>query len=367
MGKINILQLQDGATIKQAVQDVQKIKNNTIFSVTDTLTVTTNGQTTLTLKHTPNTNAVKLYINGVMYNENLDFTVDRTAKTLTWTSIAFSLNTEDNVVAQYYILGDNLEGYSANINASEKNGILSLTIDGQTYQVSTSGSGSGGTTNFKVNNTTVKAITINGAEVSFESDTAIVSVTGDSDTIATLTAKVTALESYHAESIGIVQLKSGLRVGQWQSVDNDNSSMNGDAVDTTNGSYIGIEQTASGNSFGDWQFVEGSDSTGNSGNNSGATGAEVTALQETVAALTTALNKALKRIEQLEGYHAEIVGIEQLKAGLRVGHWQSVDAEGNNLNSDTEDYDEVIVQKIETVGIEQLTSGAGFGTWKQVA
>ena len=95
--------------------------------------------------------------------------------------------------------------------------------------------------------------------------------------------------------------------------------------------------------------------------------ADVTELQTTVATLTIALEKALLRIEQLEGYHAEITGVEQLKAGLRVGWWQSVDAEGNNLNSDTEEYDEVIVQAIETVGIEQLTSGAGFGTWKQVA
>ena len=83
--------------------------------------------------------------------------------------------------------------------------------------------------------------------------------------------------------------------------------------------------------------------------------------------MTTTLEKALLQIEQLKGYHAEITGVEQLKAGLRVEQWQSVDAEGNNLNSDTEEYDEVIVQAIETIGIEQLTSGTGFGTWKQVA
>ena len=202
---------------------------------------------------------------------------------------------------------------------------------------------------------------LNKARFALKGEGGTADLTEINNAIDNLEARITQLESYHAETIGIEQLSSGLRVGKWQSVDNNSNNLNGDASEVTSGDYIGIEQTATGETFGAWQFVEGT--SGDSGSSS----ADVTELQTTVATLTTALEKALLRIEQLEGYHAEIVGVEQLKAGLRVGRWQSVDAEGNNLNSDTEEYDEVIVQKIETVGIEQLTSGAGFGTWKQVA
>ena len=201
---------------------------------------------------------------------------------------------------------------------------------------------------------------LNKARFALKGEGGTADLTEVNNAITDLTTRITQLESYYAETIGIEQLSSGLRVGKWQTVDSNSNNLNGDASEVTSGDYIGIEQTATGETFGAWQFVEGA-------SDSGSSSADVTALQLEVQNLTTALEKALLRIEQLEGYHAEIVGVEQLKAGLRVGQWQSVDAEGNNLNSDTEEYDEVIVLKIETVGIEQLTSGTGFGTWKQVA
>ena len=83
--------------------------------------------------------------------------------------------------------------------------------------------------------------------------------------------------------------------------------------------------------------------------------ADFTEVNNAISDLTT-------RIENLEISCAEVTGIEQLKSGLRVGQWQSVDAEGKNLNGDSDE-----VTSGDYIGIKQLTSGNYFGTWQQVA
>ena len=201
-----------------------------------------------------------------------------------------------------------------------------------------------------------KIVTLN----QFESLAKAVSGSSGSADLTVLTKRVAQLEEKHVEVIGIEQLSSDLRVGKWQTVDNESNNLNGDASEVASGDYIGIEQTATGEQFGSWQQIESSSSEA-------ADSETVLELQTAVANLTTALEKAVLRITQLEEKHAEVIGIKQLKSGLRVGKWQSVDTEENNLNGDAEDYDEVIVENIETVGIEQLTTGEQFGSWQQVA
>lgn len=180
------------------------------------------------------------------------------------------------------------------------------------------------------------------------------------NTLTDLTSRIEQLEGYYAEVIGIEQLSSGLSVGKWHTIDNEGKNLNGDSSEVTEGEYIGIEQLTSGEGFGSWKQVASEQSSSSSSE-------DVTALQTAVADLSIALESALLRIEQLEEKHAEVVGVEQLKSGLAFGKWQSIDAEGNNLNGDAEDYDEVIIENIETVGIEQLSSGNSFGEWQRVA
>lgn len=76
--------------------------------INDPITITTNGQTALTLANTPkDVTDVVLIINTATYNQPESFTV--TGTTLTWTATAasggFDLETTDKVVAQYTYAG----------------------------------------------------------------------------------------------------------------------------------------------------------------------------------------------------------------------------------------------------------------------
>lgn len=92
---------------KAARAAIDAIKTNTGKAVEDSIAVTA-PTTTFTLTKTPNDRLVKMIINHLIYNEADDFTVDRTAKTLTWTATAandgFDIDTEltDKVHILYY-------------------------------------------------------------------------------------------------------------------------------------------------------------------------------------------------------------------------------------------------------------------------
>jgi len=62
---------------------------NSVKDDTDDFTATV-GQTVFALTNVPNMSAVKLIVNGVSYKEGTNFTVDRGAKTATWTFTAAS-------------------------------------------------------------------------------------------------------------------------------------------------------------------------------------------------------------------------------------------------------------------------------------
>lgn len=96
---------------KAARAAIDAIKTNIEASaekaVEDSIAVTA-PTTTFTLTKTPNDHLVKMIINHLIYNETEDFTVDRTAKTITWTATAandgFDIDTEltDKVRILYY-------------------------------------------------------------------------------------------------------------------------------------------------------------------------------------------------------------------------------------------------------------------------
>ena len=76
--------------------------------INDVITITTNGQTVLTLAQTPkDDNDVVLIINTATYNSPESFTISGT--TVTWTAVAasggFDLETTDRVVASYAYAG----------------------------------------------------------------------------------------------------------------------------------------------------------------------------------------------------------------------------------------------------------------------
>lgn len=76
--------------------------------INDVITITTNGQTALTLSQTPKDgNDVVLVINTATYNQPESFTVSGT--TVTWTATAanngFDLETTDKIVANYAYAG----------------------------------------------------------------------------------------------------------------------------------------------------------------------------------------------------------------------------------------------------------------------
>ena len=92
---------------KAARAAIDAIKTNIGKAVEDSIAVTA-PTTTFTLTKTPNDRLVKMIINHLIYNEAEDFTVDRTAKTLTWTATAandgFDIDTKltDKVHILYY-------------------------------------------------------------------------------------------------------------------------------------------------------------------------------------------------------------------------------------------------------------------------
>jgi hypothetical protein len=72
--------------------------------IQETLSIATDEQTIFTLSQTPKDgNDVALAINGIHYINGTDFTVSAT--TLTWTSVEFSLETTDKLVADYAYVG----------------------------------------------------------------------------------------------------------------------------------------------------------------------------------------------------------------------------------------------------------------------
>ena len=61
---------------------------------------------TIVLTHSPNEKRVILMVNGIEYDENDDFTVDRESKHLIWnTAKSFDLESEDELDVEYFIFG----------------------------------------------------------------------------------------------------------------------------------------------------------------------------------------------------------------------------------------------------------------------
>jgi hypothetical protein len=72
---------------------------NSHVSERELLTVATNGQTAFTLSFTPKAESLRLEVNGQAQVHGVDFTNSGTA--VTWTDNDFTLETSDEVVAQY--------------------------------------------------------------------------------------------------------------------------------------------------------------------------------------------------------------------------------------------------------------------------
>ena len=73
--------------------EVQALNN--IHEVVDVVAVSgTDPVTSFTLTEVPNSDKVQMFINGIMYNEGEDFTVDRETKIVTWVSSEFDINNE---------------------------------------------------------------------------------------------------------------------------------------------------------------------------------------------------------------------------------------------------------------------------------
>lgn len=73
--------------------EVQALNN--IHEVVDIVAISgADPVTSFTLTEVPNSDKVQMFINGIMYNEGEDFTVDRGTKIVTWISNEFDINNE---------------------------------------------------------------------------------------------------------------------------------------------------------------------------------------------------------------------------------------------------------------------------------
>lgn len=85
------------------IQTLESAKVKTL--ITDKVAVT-QAATSFSLTETPTDELVAAYINSVAYFEGEEFTVDRTAKTVTWTDTDLVVNTEltDKVIFRYFAM-----------------------------------------------------------------------------------------------------------------------------------------------------------------------------------------------------------------------------------------------------------------------
>ncbi len=101
----------DKAVVEKADADlkildtkIEELENSTVVEVQDVIELG-EVQVDLPLSDSPKAQEVRLYVNGAVYYENDDFTVDRKAKKLTWTSADFALTSAiaAKVTAKYYV------------------------------------------------------------------------------------------------------------------------------------------------------------------------------------------------------------------------------------------------------------------------
>lgn len=135
MGKINLLQIQNGQEIQDKIDAFDEVYDNMYKQVVDNFTPTA-GQTVFTLSKIPNNQEIFVNINGLDYYENADFTVSRSTKTVTWTN-AYTLEADDKVKIQYYVQSRTLNGFGIDMSVSydSDTSVVNLTIDGTTYHL----------------------------------------------------------------------------------------------------------------------------------------------------------------------------------------------------------------------------------------
>ena len=78
------------ADLKILDTKIEELEDSTLVEIQDVIALG-ETQAALPLSDSPEAQEVRLYINGAVYYENDDFTVDRKAKTLTWTLADFEL------------------------------------------------------------------------------------------------------------------------------------------------------------------------------------------------------------------------------------------------------------------------------------
>jgi hypothetical protein len=104
----------DKAVVEKADADlkildtkIEDLENSTVVEVQDVIKLG-EVQVDLPLSAEADTQEVRLYVNGAVYYENDDFTVDRKGKKLTWTLADFNLTSAiaAKVTAKYYTAAD---------------------------------------------------------------------------------------------------------------------------------------------------------------------------------------------------------------------------------------------------------------------
>ena len=104
----------DKAVVEKADADlkildtkIEELENSTVVEVQDVIKLG-EVQVDLPLSAEADTQEVRLYVNGAVYYENDDFTVDRKGKKLTWTLADFNLTSAiaAKVTAKYYTAAD---------------------------------------------------------------------------------------------------------------------------------------------------------------------------------------------------------------------------------------------------------------------
>lgn len=129
---IDILQIRGGSDLIQQMNQVSSIAENMFAEIGESFTATA-GQTQFTLTHTPNSSPIVVGVNGLDYYENVSFTANRLAKTVTWTD-SYTLEAGDNVYITYTTLSNNLNGFGVQLAIQETaGGALKLVVDGVEY------------------------------------------------------------------------------------------------------------------------------------------------------------------------------------------------------------------------------------------